>query len=108
MTSSQSLSLNSPLNDCKSLSLSIVERVLTTITFPLSSSFPTQSITQSPIRYFYALAHQTSFDVKWIKNKSIGENIIAPLAKRLQERYVCTHLSVVSSTGHTFWAYQYQ
>ena len=37
--------------------------------------------------YFYALAHQTSFDVKWIKNKSIGENIISPLAKRLKEKY---------------------
>lgn len=36
--------------------------------------------------YFYALAHQTSFDVRWIKSRSISELIIAPLAKRLASR----------------------
>mmetsp|Transcript_24044 Transcript_24044/g.31191 ORF Transcript_24044/g.31191 Transcript_24044/m.31191 type:complete len:571 (-) Transcript_24044:387-2099(-) len=33
--------------------------------------------------YFYALAHQTSFDVRWIKKKSISEVIIAPLVDSL-------------------------
>jgi hypothetical protein len=33
--------------------------------------------------YFYALAHQTSFDVRWIKSRSISELIIAPLADSL-------------------------
>merc|ERR1719453_1860778 len=35
--------------------------------------------------YFYALAHQTSFDVRWIRSRSISELIIAPLADRLAE-----------------------
>ena len=33
--------------------------------------------------YFYALAHQTSFDVRWIRSRSISELIIAPLARSL-------------------------
>merc|ERR1719247_409766 len=33
--------------------------------------------------YFYALAHQTAFDVRWIKSRSISELIIAPLADKL-------------------------
>jgi len=33
--------------------------------------------------YFYALAHQTSFDVRWIRSRSISELIIAPLADSL-------------------------
>ena len=33
--------------------------------------------------YFYALAHQTAFDVRWIKSKSITELILAPLADKL-------------------------
>mmetsp|Transcript_25013 Transcript_25013/g.41869 ORF Transcript_25013/g.41869 Transcript_25013/m.41869 type:complete len:594 (+) Transcript_25013:133-1914(+) len=37
--------------------------------------------------YYYALAHQTSFDVRWIKNKSIAEMIINPLAERLTQQY---------------------
>ena len=37
--------------------------------------------------YFYALAHQTSFDVKWMKRKSISELIIGPLAASLQEKF---------------------
>jgi len=35
--------------------------------------------------YYYALAHQDSFDVRWIRQKSIAETIINPLARRLQE-----------------------
>ena len=34
--------------------------------------------------YFYALAHQTSFDVRWIKSRSITELIIKPLASKLK------------------------
>ena len=37
--------------------------------------------------YFYALAHQTSFDVKWMKKKSIAECLIAPLSSMLLEKY---------------------
>jgi len=33
--------------------------------------------------YFYALAHQTSFDVRWIRYPSISELLIAPLARSL-------------------------
>eukprot|EP00232_Nephroselmis_pyriformis_P016865 CAMPEP_0182883742 /NCGR_PEP_ID=MMETSP0034_2-20130328/18565_1 /TAXON_ID=156128 /ORGANISM="Nephroselmis pyriformis, Strain CCMP717" /LENGTH=570 /DNA_ID=CAMNT_0025016891 /DNA_START=57 /DNA_END=1769 /DNA_ORIENTATION=- len=40
--------------------------------------------------YYYALAHQTSFDVRWIKGKSISELIIHPLALELQEKYDIT------------------
>ena len=37
--------------------------------------------------YFYALAHQTSFDVRWIKKQSISEVLINPLANMLIEKY---------------------
>ena len=37
--------------------------------------------------YYYALAHQDSFDVRWIRSKTIAERIIAPLSRSLQERY---------------------
>ena len=37
--------------------------------------------------YYYALAHQDSFDVRWIKSKSIGELIIAPMAEMLTDKY---------------------
>ncbi len=33
--------------------------------------------------YHYALAHQDSFDVRWIRSRSIAEQLIAPLAERL-------------------------
>mmetsp|Transcript_104305 Transcript_104305/g.162589 ORF Transcript_104305/g.162589 Transcript_104305/m.162589 type:complete len:660 (+) Transcript_104305:1-1980(+) len=36
--------------------------------------------------YFYALAHQTAFDVRWIKSRSISELIIAPLAESLAKK----------------------
>ena len=37
--------------------------------------------------YYYALAHQDSFDVRWIKTKSIAEVLIAPLCAELQKTY---------------------
>ena len=37
--------------------------------------------------YYYALAHQDSFDVRWIKSKSIGEQLFAPLSRRLCNAY---------------------
>ena len=37
--------------------------------------------------YYYALAHQDSFDVRWIKAKSIAEQLIAPLSERLQRQH---------------------
>jgi uncharacterized protein with NAD-binding domain and iron-sulfur cluster len=35
--------------------------------------------------YYYALAHQDSFDVRWIKSKSIAEQLLAPLSQRLAQ-----------------------
>ena len=37
--------------------------------------------------YYYALAHVDSFDVRWIKNGTVSDSLIAPLASRLQEQY---------------------
>ncbi|CAM9258546.1 unnamed protein product [Chrysoparadoxa australica] len=37
--------------------------------------------------YYYALAHQTSFDVRWMKKDSIATQIINPLAESLLENY---------------------
>jgi hypothetical protein len=37
--------------------------------------------------YYYALAHQDSFDVRWIKNGTVSDSLIAPLANRLQNDY---------------------
>lgn len=33
--------------------------------------------------YYYALAHQDSFDVRWIKNGTVADSLIRPLAQRL-------------------------
>ena len=33
--------------------------------------------------YYYALAHQDSFDVRWIKNGTVADSLIKPLAQRL-------------------------
>jgi len=40
--------------------------------------------------YFYALAHQTSFDVRWIKKQTIQETMINPLAKYIGENFDLT------------------
>ena len=45
--------------------------------------------------YYYALAHQDSFDVRWIKSKSIAERLFAPLSQRLRDEY---RLEVLGST----------
>ena len=37
--------------------------------------------------YYYALAHQDSFDVRWIKRKSIAEQLLAPLSQRLRNQH---------------------
>merc|ERR1712232_1292744 len=37
--------------------------------------------------YYYALAHQDSFDVRWIKNGTVSDSLIAPLAQKLQKEY---------------------
>ena len=37
--------------------------------------------------YYYALAHQDSFDVRWIKNGTVSDSLVAPMAARLQEDY---------------------
>ena len=45
--------------------------------------------------YYYALAHQDSFDVRWIKRKSIAEQLLAPLSQRLRKQH---HLEVLGGT----------
>lgn len=40
--------------------------------------------------YYYALAHQDSFDVRWIKSRTIAEELINPLAEHLQDKYSLT------------------
>merc|ERR1711991_450618 len=49
--------------------------------------------------YYYALAHQDSFDVRWIKARSVAEQLIAPLAERLIAQHQLTVLggTVVTS-----------
>lgn len=37
--------------------------------------------------YYYALAHTDSFDVRWIKNGTVSDSLIAPLATKLQNDY---------------------
>lgn len=37
--------------------------------------------------YYYALAHQDSFDVRWIKNGTVSDSLISPLASYLSETY---------------------
>ena len=37
--------------------------------------------------YYYSFAHQDSFDVRWIRSGSIAEQLIAPLAERLIDRW---------------------
>jgi len=34
--------------------------------------------------YFYALAHQTSFDVRWLRKGSVGETLMRPIVERLK------------------------
>jgi uncharacterized protein with NAD-binding domain and iron-sulfur cluster len=45
--------------------------------------------------YYYSLAHQDSFDVRWIRSKSIAEHLFAPLSRRLISRH---HLQVFGGT----------
>ena len=37
--------------------------------------------------YFYAFAHQTSFDVRWIRTGTIASSIIKPLVEKLEQEY---------------------
>lgn len=37
--------------------------------------------------YYYALAHQDSFDVRWIKTGTVASSLIAPLASHLLHEY---------------------
>jgi len=37
--------------------------------------------------YYYALAHQDSFDVRWIKNGTVADSLILPLAEMLEDQY---------------------
>ncbi|KAL7580969.1 hypothetical protein ACA910_005783 [Epithemia clementina (nom. ined.)] len=40
--------------------------------------------------YYYALAHVDSFDVRWIRNGTVSDSLIAPLATNLIDRYNLT------------------
>ena len=48
--------------------------------------------------YYYALAHQDSFDVRWIRSASIAEQLIAPLAERLLDSGLLTVLAGTLAT----------
>ena len=48
--------------------------------------------------YYYALAHQDSFDVRWIRSGSIAEQLIAPLAERLLDSGLLTVLGGTLAT----------
>ena len=48
--------------------------------------------------YYYALAHQDSFDVRWICSGSIAEQLIAPLAERLLNSGLLTVLGGTLAT----------
>ena len=37
--------------------------------------------------YFYAFAHQTSFDVRWMRKGTIASSIIKPLVEKLEQEY---------------------
>ena len=37
--------------------------------------------------YYYALAHTDSFDVRWIKNGTVADSLVLPLAENLVEQY---------------------
>ena len=49
--------------------------------------------------YYYALAHQDSFDVRWIKSKSIAEHVFAPLSERLQDEHQLQVMGGTLATG---------
>ena len=49
--------------------------------------------------YYYALAHQDSFDVRWIKSKSIAEHVFAPLSGRLQDEHQLQVMGGTLATG---------
>jgi len=46
--------------------------------------------------YFYALAHQTSFDVRWIKKGTIAEEIVQPVFSYLFKEYGGEKLTIYS------------
>ncbi|MDO6351966.1 FAD-dependent oxidoreductase [Synechococcus sp. YX-04-1] len=48
--------------------------------------------------YYYALAHQDSFDVRWMRSGSIAEQLIAPLAERLLDSGLLTVLAGTLAT----------
>lgn len=37
--------------------------------------------------YYYALAHMDSFDVRWIKNGTVSDSLVAPLVSKLEDEY---------------------
>jgi uncharacterized protein with NAD-binding domain and iron-sulfur cluster len=42
--------------------------------------------------YYYALAHVDSFDVRWIKNGTVSDSLVAPLATKLETEFNLTVL----------------
>jgi uncharacterized protein with NAD-binding domain and iron-sulfur cluster len=49
--------------------------------------------------YYYSFAHQDSFDVRWIRANSVGEALIAPLARKLMESHGLRVLGGTLATG---------
>ena len=45
--------------------------------------------------YYYALAHQDSFDVRWINSKTIAQHLFDPLSRKLMSYH---HLQVLGGT----------
>jgi len=59
----------------------------------------TSALVALELLYFYAFAHQDSFDVRWIKTRSISELLIAPLAQKLQQQHGLRVLSSARAEG---------
>lgn len=53
--------------------------------------------------YYYALAHQTSFDVRWMKNGSVAGNFFKPLSNYLEKTY---DLKILGGSRVTKLAFQ--
>ena len=49
--------------------------------------------------YYYALAHQTSFDVRWMRRGTVASTLIAPLAESLKNKFGEAALKVVGGAS---------
>lgn len=49
--------------------------------------------------YYYALAHQNSFDVRWLKRGTVAENFFRPLYQKLLNSYDINIIPMCKVTG---------